>query len=190
MEAKSNEIDTHKTNDFTPILFRVLTHDTIYDRIVVTVIVKKTFGVEALGMCVIPSSTVATMATLPRSASVWWPIRKLKDLGPTRRGELLISMSFLDGLNLQALPTPRTLPDGNIVVKVVEAQSIGVGRADIEAVLFLNSAPNFVQRTTMRQKVRMPVWNENFSFSVNEVIDAAAIFFRFCRVRKLTRARS
>lgn len=85
-------------------------------------------------------------------------------------------MSFLDGLNLQALPTPRLLPDGNVVVKVVEAQSIGVGRADIEAVLFLNSAPNVVQRTTMRQKVRMPVWNENFSFAINEVIFYIYVF--------------
>lgn len=70
MEAKTQEIDTARTTAFPAALFRVLVADSIYDRIIVTLVCKKTFGTEVLGMCVIPASSVSTMATMPRAVSV------------------------------------------------------------------------------------------------------------------------
>ena len=70
MEAKTSEIDTRVTSAFAPVLFRVLVQDTIYDRIIITAVMRKTFGTEVLGMCVVPSSVVSTMATMPRAATV------------------------------------------------------------------------------------------------------------------------
>ena len=99
---------------------------------------------------------------------MWWPLRKLKDVGPTNRGEVQISLAFLDGLNLQALPPLRALTECPLVVKIVEAQSIGVGRSDLEACIWLQNSPGVVQRTSTLPKTRMPVWNEDFSFVIND----------------------
>jgi hypothetical protein len=149
--------DTRKSKLFPAALFRILVQDTIYDKVAITVFRNKKFSRDMLGQVTIPVACVSTMSAVPRAASCWFPIRKSKDGQFAQRGELLVSLAFLDGLQTASLP--RTLdvpPAGSVVVKVVEAQSISAGgvRSDVYASLYVSSLKHPLEQVARQRRSR------------------------------------
>jgi hypothetical protein len=115
---------------------------------------------------VIPASVTTTMGVVPRSMALWWPLRKgeqeFRQAGKSR-GEVLVAMSFLDGLNMALLPTPvRLAPSPSVHVRIVEAQSLVRERTDIFASVDMINKAGPLQRTSTVTKALMPVFNEQF----------------------------
>lgn len=126
------------------------------------------------------------MAKVPRVVQCWWPLRK----GPREfvqsgkeRGELLIAMSFLDGIQFDQLPAPIRLFSANMYCKVVEAQSLVLERVDIHCTVGMATRPS--ERSSVVYKSLMPVFNENFPVQcLDPFVDQLRVAF-FAKGKKL-----
>lgn len=143
---------------------------------------------QLIGELVIPASVTSTMAKVPRVAQCWWPLRKgaHEFVQPGKeRGELLVAMSFLDGIVFDQLPPPIRLFGANMHCKVVEAQSLVLERVDINCSVGISSAGRPAGYSSMAYKSLMPVYNENFPLDcADPFVDQVRIAF-YAKGKKL-----